>query len=54
VYGSTSFGFGAYGEYACMPEKGSLAIKPANLTYEEAAAVVNGVSIQYLHKGWST
>jgi NADPH:quinone reductase-like Zn-dependent oxidoreductase len=44
VYGFTGFGLGAYAEYACMPEKGSLAIKPVNLTYEEAAAVVDGAS----------
>jgi NADPH2:quinone reductase len=44
VYGFTGFGLGAYAEYTCMPEKGSLVIKPDNLTYEEAAAVVDGVS----------
>lgn len=44
VYGFTGFGLGAYAEYACMPEKGSLAIKPVNLTYEESAAVVDGAS----------
>ncbi|MBI5458214.1 NAD(P)-dependent alcohol dehydrogenase [Methanobacterium sp.] len=44
VYGFTGFGLGAYAEYNCMPENGSLVLKPTNMNYSEAVAVVDGAS----------
>ena len=42
VFASTEFDFGAYAEYRCMNEAGILAKKPANLSYNAAAALSNG------------
>lgn len=43
---------GCHAEYRCMPEDGPIALKPANLTFEEAAGLSFGgaTALQFLRK----
>jgi len=42
VFGMVGWRAGAHAEYVCLPETGSIAKKPANLTFEEAASICDG------------
>ena len=55
VFSATGIGLGAYAEYICLrenPQTGAIATMPANLSYEEAAAVPygGGEASQFLRK----
>ncbi len=42
IFGHTDMSFGAYAEYKCLPENASIALKPANISHNEAAVIPFG------------
>jgi NADPH:quinone reductase-like Zn-dependent oxidoreductase len=53
VFACTGLGFGAYAEYKSMSEKELVAIKPDNMSYEEASTIPVGGSeaLHFMRKG---
>ena len=52
VFAATLINFGAYAEYVCLPEDATVAIKPFNISNEEAAALPIGArtALHYIRK----
>jgi NADPH:quinone reductase-like Zn-dependent oxidoreductase len=53
VFAFTGGRMGCYAEYICVPEDGPVALKPARLTYDEAAALSSGgtTALHFFRKG---
>ena len=53
VFAFSDATMGCHAEYKCMPEDGAMALKPANLTYEEAAALSFGgtTALDFFRRG---
>lgn len=53
VFAFSGARMGCYAEYKCMPEDGAIALKPTNLTYEEAAALSFGgtTALDFFRRG---
>lgn len=53
VFAFSDAAMGCHAEYKCMPEDGAVALKPVNLTYDEAAALSFGgtTALDFLRRG---
>ncbi|MEQ1525340.1 MAG: NAD(P)-dependent alcohol dehydrogenase [Gallionella sp.] len=53
VFAFSDASMGCHAEYKCMPEDGAVALKPPNLTFEEAAALSFGgtTALDFLRRG---
>lgn len=53
VFAFSDTAMGCHAEYKCMPEDGALALKPPNLTFEEAAALSFGgtTALDFFRRG---
>jgi len=53
VFAFSGAGMGCYADYKCMPEDGAVALKPRNLTYDEAAAMSFGgtTALDFFRRG---
>jgi NADPH:quinone reductase-like Zn-dependent oxidoreductase len=53
VFAFSGAAMGCYVEYKCMPEDGAVSLKPANLTYDEAAAISFGgtTALDFFRRG---
>jgi len=52
VFGHTDMSFGSYAEYISLPEDGSIALKPSNISHNEAAVIPFGgvAALHFLKK----
>jgi NADPH:quinone reductase-like Zn-dependent oxidoreductase len=53
VFAFSGTGMGCHAEYKCMPQDGPVALKPANLTHDEAAAISFGgtTALDFFRRG---
>ncbi|MFQ6584782.1 NAD(P)-dependent alcohol dehydrogenase [Priestia megaterium] len=53
LFAMTGMKFGGYAEYICLPEKGTIVVKPENVTHEEAASISFGgtTALHFFRKG---